>query len=96
MPCDHALAEELCAFIDAARIADNRKGYLFRTAPGRNPSVLLEKPMAQADAWHMIRRGRLRSASWRRLAITVSGQPASSRKLATVGPPVSERGAWEW
>jgi integrase len=56
MPCHHALAEELRRYIDAASIADNRKGYLFRTAPGHNPSVLLEKPMAQADAWRMIRR----------------------------------------
>jgi site-specific recombinase XerD len=56
MPCHHALAEELRAYIDAAGIADDRKGYLFRTAPGHNASVLLEKPMAQADAWRMIRR----------------------------------------
>jgi site-specific recombinase XerD len=56
MPCHHALAEELRAYIDAAGIADDRKGYLFRTSPGHNAAVLLEKPMAQADAWRMIRR----------------------------------------
>jgi site-specific recombinase XerD len=56
MPCHHALAEELRAYIDAAGIAEERKGYLFRTAPGHNATVLLEKPMAQADAWRMIRR----------------------------------------
>jgi site-specific recombinase XerD len=56
MPCHHALAEELRAYIDAARIAEDRKGYLFRTAPGHKADVLLEKPMAQADAWRMIRR----------------------------------------
>jgi integrase len=56
MPCHHALAEELRAYIDAAGIAEDRKGYLFRTAPGHNAAVLLEKPMAQADAWRMIRR----------------------------------------
>jgi site-specific recombinase XerD len=56
MPCHHALAEELRAYIDAAGIAEDRKGYLFRTAPGHNASTLLEKPMAQADAWRMIRR----------------------------------------
>jgi integrase len=39
-----------------AGIAEDRKGYLFRTAPGHNGSTLLEKPMAQADAWRMIRR----------------------------------------
>ena len=56
MPCHHALAEELRAYIDAAGIAEDRKGYLFRTAPGHNATVLLDKPMAQADAWRMIRR----------------------------------------
>jgi site-specific recombinase XerD len=56
MPCHHALAEELRAYIDAAGIAEDRKGYLFRTAPGHNAAVLLEKPMAQPDAWRMIRR----------------------------------------
>jgi site-specific recombinase XerD len=56
MPCHHALAEELRAYIDAARIAEDRKGYLFRTSPGHKASTLLEKPMAQADAWRMIRR----------------------------------------
>ena len=56
MPCHHALAEELRAYIDAAGIAEARKGYLFRTAPGHDATVLLDKPMAQADAWRMIRR----------------------------------------
>ena len=56
MPCHHALAEALRAYIDAAGIAEDRKGYLFRTAPGHNAAVLLERPMAQADAWRMIRR----------------------------------------
>jgi integrase len=56
MPCHHALAEELSAYIDAAGIAEDRKGYLFRTSPGHKASTLLDKPMAQADAWRMIRR----------------------------------------
>jgi integrase len=56
MPCHHALAEELRAYVDAAGIDVDRKGYLFRTAPGHNATVLLEKPVAQADAWRMIRR----------------------------------------
>src|SRR5580704_3527762 len=49
MPCHHALAEELRAYIDAAGIAEDRKGYLFRTSPGHNAALLLENPMAQAD-----------------------------------------------
>jgi site-specific recombinase XerD len=56
MPCHHALAEALRAFIDTAGIAEDRKGFLFRTSPGHNATVLTEQPMVQADAWRMIRR----------------------------------------
>jgi site-specific recombinase XerD len=49
-------AEALRAYIDAAGITEGRKGYLSRTSPGHNAPLLLEKPMAQADAWRMIRR----------------------------------------
>ena len=37
MPCHHALAEALHAYIAAAGIADDRKGWLFRTSPGTPP-----------------------------------------------------------
>jgi integrase len=33
MPCHHALAETLRAYIDAAGIAEDRKIWLFRTSP---------------------------------------------------------------
>ena len=33
MPCHHALAEALHAYIAAAGIAEDRKGWLFRTSP---------------------------------------------------------------
>ena len=56
MPCHHALAEALRAYIDAAGIADDRKGWLFRTSAGHNGSSLSNKPMSQPDAWRMIRR----------------------------------------
>ena len=56
MPCHHSLAEALRAYIDAAGIAENRKGWLFRTARGHNGSALSDKPMGQPDAWRMIRR----------------------------------------
>ena len=56
MPCHHALAEALRAYIDAAGIAEDRKGWLFRTARGHNGSSLSGKPMSQPDAWRMIRR----------------------------------------
>jgi site-specific recombinase XerD len=56
MPCHHALAEALHAYIAVAGIADDRKGWLFRTSRGHNATVLSEEPMNQSDAWRMIRR----------------------------------------
>ena len=56
MPCHHALAEALHAYIEAAGIAGDRKGWLFRTSPRRSAMVLTDQPMDQKDAWRMIRR----------------------------------------
>jgi integrase/recombinase XerD len=56
MHCHHALAEALHAYIIAAGIAEDRKGFLFRTARGHNGTVLSDKAMSQPDAWRMIRR----------------------------------------
>jgi site-specific recombinase XerD len=56
MPCHHALAEALRAYIDAAGIAEDRKGVLFRTSRGHTPMLLSDQPMIQSDAWRMIRR----------------------------------------
>jgi integrase len=53
MPCHHALAEALHAYIAAAAIAENRKGWLFRTGRGHDATVLSEQPMAQSDAWRI-------------------------------------------
>ncbi len=56
MPCHHALAEMLHAYVAAAGIADDRKGWLFRTSPRHNAAALSGQPMSQPDAWRMIRR----------------------------------------
>jgi integrase len=56
MPCHHALAEALRTYIDAAGIAEDRRGWLFRMARGHNGTTLSDKPMSQPDAWRMIRR----------------------------------------
>src|SRR5207253_5001222 len=52
----HALAEALRAYIDAAGIAEDRKGWLFRTARGHKADILSDRAMNQSDAWCMIRR----------------------------------------
>ena len=44
------------AYIDAAGIDEDRKGWLFRTVRGHNGSTLSDKPMSQPDAWRMTRR----------------------------------------
>jgi integrase/recombinase XerD len=56
MPFHHALAEALRTYIGAAGVAEDRTGWLFRTARGHNGSSLSDKPMSQPDAWRMIRR----------------------------------------
>jgi site-specific recombinase XerD len=56
MPCHHALAEALHAYINAAGIAEERKGFLFRTSRGHNGTALSDQAMDQSAAWRMIRR----------------------------------------
>jgi integrase len=56
MPCHHALAEALHAYINAAGIGEDRKGFLFRTSRGHNGSMLSHQRFAQPDAWRMVRR----------------------------------------
>jgi site-specific recombinase XerD len=56
MPCHHALAEALHAYINAAGIDEDRKGFLFRTASGHNGNALSGQVMDQSAAWRMIRR----------------------------------------
>jgi integrase len=56
MPCHHALADALHAYIAAAGITEDRKGWVFRTSPRHAATLLTGKPMAQADAWRMMRR----------------------------------------
>jgi integrase len=55
MPCHHALAEALHAYIAVAGIAEDRKGWLFRTSRGHDATVLSGRNMNQSDAWRMIR-----------------------------------------
>lgn len=56
MPCHHALAEALRTYIDAAGIAGDRKGWVFRNAPGHQADALTDRALTQYAAWLMIRR----------------------------------------
>ncbi len=55
MPAHHTLEEFLDAYLQAAGIATDLKGPLFRTAI-RTGDALTQQPMRSADVWRMIRR----------------------------------------
>lgn len=56
VPCHHALNEALWEYIDTAGIAEDCKGYLFRTSRGHTGTAPSELPTTQPHAWRMIRR----------------------------------------
>src|ERR1700722_2372846 len=58
MPCHHALAEALHAYIAAAGIGPpaDKKAFLFRTSRGHDGTALSDQPMTQVDAWRMVRK----------------------------------------
>ena len=55
MPAHHVLDQYLEKYRGAAGLASDPKGFLFRTAKGRS-GRLTDEPMAQPDAYRMIRR----------------------------------------
>ena len=103
MPAHHNLEAYIDAYVTAAKIAEDRKGFLIRSAPGRTKE-LTDKPMRQADVWRMIRR-RAKAAgiktlvgchSFRATGITVyleNGGTLERRKrwptMSRQGPPSS-------
>jgi site-specific recombinase XerD len=56
LPCHHNLDQYLEAYIEAAGIADQPKGSLFRTAADRSGKALTLNPLRQEDVYRMIRR----------------------------------------
>ncbi len=77
MPVHHTLQEWLDVYLEAAGIAGDAKGVLFRTAE-RRTGRLTDKPLAQPDAYRMIQRRataadmatRIGCHSWRARGIT--------------------------
>ncbi len=55
MPCHPKLAVYLDEYIEAAGIAGDRKGPLFRSAI-RKTKTLTALPLSRNDVWHMVRR----------------------------------------
>jgi hypothetical protein len=79
MPCHHALAEALHAYIAAAGIAADKKAFLFRTSRGHGGTALADQPMTQVDASAWCASARSRPALWRRSATTHSARQGSRR-----------------
>lgn len=77
MPAHHTLVEWLDAYIEAAGIAGDAKGILFRSA-NRRTGRLTDRPLAQANVYKMIQRraeaagiaNKLGCHSWRARGIT--------------------------
>ncbi|MBI3805322.1 MAG: tyrosine-type recombinase/integrase [Nitrospirae bacterium] len=55
MPCHHSLEQFLDEYIEAAGIADDKKGPLFRAAVGKT-GRLSGSAMSRTDVWYMVRR----------------------------------------
>ena len=55
MPCHPKLIVYLDEYIEAAGIADDRRGPLFRSAVHRT-KTLTALPLSRNDVWHMVRR----------------------------------------
>jgi site-specific recombinase XerD len=55
MPCHHNLETYLQDYIEAAGLAGDREGALFRTSY-RRTGVLTDRAMTQSDAWRMLQR----------------------------------------
>jgi integrase len=88
MPCNHNLEAYLDAYIRAAGLADDLKGYLFRTVRGRG-RALTTNPLAQADVYRMIRRAfaagiktRIGNHTFRATGITQYLRNGGRRELA--------------
>jgi integrase len=50
MPCHHALAEALHAYIAAAGLGEEKKSFIFRTSRGHGGTVVDDQTMTQVDA----------------------------------------------
>ena len=70
MPCHHALSEMLHAYVAASGIADYRKGWLFRTSPGHNATMLTEQPLINQPHGSWFAGGPVLPASPGRSAVT--------------------------
>ncbi len=66
MPCHHNLDEYLHAYVDAAGVGGDDKGWLFRTTVGRS-GALSERPMRQGDVYRMIGRRAAAAEVWTKI-----------------------------
>ena len=55
VPCHHKLEAYLDAYLAAAGIREDKKGWLFRSAIGRS-GKLSNRPVSRTDVWYMVQR----------------------------------------
>ena len=82
VPCHHRLDQSLHDYIEAAGIADDVDGYLFRTAR-RKTGKLTTNPLFQQDAYRVIRRRA--KAAGTRLPVSRSGCSRPNLRLSGSG-----------
>ena len=78
VPCHQSLDQRLHDYLEAAGIADDVDGYLFRTAR-RKTGQLTTNPLSSRTPTALSADGQNRPASKRGLVITPSARPVSRR-----------------
>lgn len=92
MPCHHSLDEYLQAYVEGAQLGADPKGWMFRTAIGRN-GQLSERPMTQADVYCMIR-WRAEEAGSAPGSAAIRSGPLESRSISATASSSRSRSRW--
>ena len=91
----HALAQALRAYIDAAGLVEDRKGWLLRTSRGHDGTILSDKRMGQPDAWRMIRKRAAAAGMAEEIGCHTFRATGITAYLANGGAPAQETAAHE-
>jgi integrase len=91
-PAHHELEEWLNAYLDAARIREDKKGPLFRTAAGRT-GELTEERLTRQDVRRMIKR-RAKDAGIQTRSAAIPGAPPASPPTSPTAASSRKPSAW--
>lgn len=83
MPCHHALAEALQAYIAAAGTGEDKKAFLFRTnSQGHGGTILADQPTASRNLRDITHVRRLADTASRSITGRTTRAPATSTGMA--------------